>query len=83
MCFVEFQYLCCQILRPCFPDCREQEPDWDREIREDVRDECSKYGEVMHIFVDRNSKVRLTRSPRVLPLVCADLKGWTGPHLNH
>lgn len=38
--------------------CRETEPDWDKEIGDDVKEECSKYGSVLHSHVDRNSKVR-------------------------
>ena len=38
--------------------CRETEPDWDKEISDDVKEECSKFGgAVLHIYVDRNSRV--------------------------
>jgi hypothetical protein len=37
--------------------CRETEPDWDTDIAADVKDEAGKYGPVLHIFVDKNSKV--------------------------
>ena len=37
--------------------CREEEPNWDQDIAGDVKDECSKYGAVGHVHVDRNSKV--------------------------
>ena len=40
--------------REC-PD-RETTEDWDKEIGEDVKEECSKFGAVNHIYVDRNSK---------------------------
>lgn len=36
---------------------RETLPDWDKDIGEDVKGECSKFGAVNHIYVDRNSKV--------------------------
>lgn len=36
---------------------RETEPEWDQDIGTDVKEECSKYGVVMHTHVDRNSKV--------------------------
>lgn len=36
---------------------RETEPDWDTEIAADVKDEAGKYGPVLHIHVDKNSKV--------------------------
>jgi RNA-binding protein 39 len=29
------------------------EPDFDLDIKEDVEEECSKYGQVEHIFVDK------------------------------
>lgn len=29
------------------------EPDFDIDIKEDVEEECSKYGRVKHIFVDK------------------------------
>lgn len=31
----------------------ETEPDWDQEIAEDVEAECSKYGRVRHIHVEK------------------------------
>lgn len=40
---------------PPFSTGRETEPNWDAEIAEDVRGECSKYGPVEHVWVDRNS----------------------------
>ncbi len=40
---------------------RETEPDWDKDLAEDVKGECSsKYGQVAHIKVERDSDV----SPR-------------------
>ena len=38
--------------------CRETQPDWDKDIAEDVKEECGKFGSVNHVYVDRNSKVR-------------------------
>lgn len=35
--------------------CRENEPGWDIEIRDDVIEECRKHGGVIHIYVDKNS----------------------------
>lgn len=34
---------------------REKDPDWDADIRDDVLEECTKYGHVFHIHVDKNS----------------------------
>ena len=36
---------------------RETEPEWDRDIADEAKEECSKYGSVLHVHVDRNSKV--------------------------
>lgn len=35
---------------------RETDPDWDQEIAGDVKEECSKYGPVSHLWVDKTSK---------------------------
>ena len=38
--------------------CRETEPNWDKELAEDVKGECqSKYGKVQYIKVERDSEV--------------------------
>jgi len=37
---------------------RETEPDWPDEIAGDVKAECGKYGAVLHLHVDKDSKVR-------------------------
>ena len=34
---------------------RETEPNWDIEIGEDVKEECSKFGNIVHVSVDKNS----------------------------
>lgn len=34
---------------------REKDPDWDADIRDDVLEECTKYGYVYHIHVDKAS----------------------------
>ncbi|KAI8904760.1 hypothetical protein EDD86DRAFT_194402, partial [Gorgonomyces haynaldii] len=46
----------CVLLKNMFDPEEETEPDWQKEVEEDVKDECSKYGRVMHIAVDRESK---------------------------
>lgn len=46
----------CLLLKNMFdPNVEQMEPDFDLDIKEDVQDECSKYGTVKHIFVDRNT----------------------------
>ena len=36
--------------------CRETEENWEAEIADDVGGECSKYGPVQHVYVDKNSR---------------------------
>ncbi|XP_017469690.1 PREDICTED: RNA-binding protein 39 isoform X2 [Rhagoletis zephyria] len=45
----------CFMLSNMFDPRTETNPAWDSEIREDVIDECSKHGGVLHIFVDKAS----------------------------
>ncbi|KAH0934801.1 hypothetical protein HID58_011918, partial [Brassica napus] len=47
----------CLLLKNMFDPSTETEPefDFDEHIKEDVKDECSKFGELNHIFVDKNS----------------------------
>eukprot|EP01018_Ginkgo_biloba_P037156 Gb_39308 [translate_table: standard] len=45
----------CLMLKNMFDPAIETEPDFDLDIKEDVQEECSKFGAVKHIFVDKNS----------------------------
>jgi len=45
----------CLLLKNMFDPNNETEPDFDLDIKEDVQDECSKFGAVRHIFVDKHS----------------------------
>ncbi|XP_023635812.1 RNA-binding protein 39 [Capsella rubella] len=45
----------CILLKNMFDPATETEPDFDLDIKQDVEDECSKYGRVNHIYVDKNS----------------------------
>ncbi|KAF8115750.1 hypothetical protein N665_0025s0202 [Sinapis alba] len=45
----------CLLLKNMFDPATETELDFDEEIKEDVDQECSKYGQVNHIYVDKNS----------------------------
>ncbi|XP_048426902.1 RNA-binding protein 39-like isoform X1 [Pyrus x bretschneideri] len=45
----------CLLLKNMFDPATEREPDFDIDIKEDVEEECSKYGQVKHIYVDKNS----------------------------
>ncbi|KAH1082756.1 hypothetical protein J1N35_022517 [Gossypium stocksii] len=45
----------CLLLKNMFDPATETEPDFDLDIKEDVEEECSKYGRVKHIYVDKNS----------------------------
>ncbi|XP_021683614.1 uncharacterized protein LOC110667162 isoform X2 [Hevea brasiliensis] len=45
----------CLLLKNMFDPNVETEPDFDLDIKEDVQDECSKFGNLKHIYVDKNS----------------------------
>ncbi|KAJ6838162.1 putative RNA-binding protein 39 isoform X1 [Iris pallida] len=45
----------CLWLKNMFDPSVETEPDFHLDIKQDVQDECSKFGTVKHIFVDKNS----------------------------
>ncbi|XP_061344283.1 uncharacterized protein LOC133290228 [Gastrolobium bilobum] len=45
----------CLLLKNMFDPSTETEPDFDMDIKEDVEEECSKYGRVKHIHVDKRS----------------------------
>ena len=43
------------LLKNLFDPATETEPEWWLDIQEDVKEECGKFGEVSHIFVDKDS----------------------------
>ncbi|CAL4920824.1 unnamed protein product [Urochloa decumbens] len=45
----------CLLLKNMFDPNVETDPDFDLDIRDDVQEECSKFGQVKHIFVDKNT----------------------------
>ncbi|KAL6223142.1 hypothetical protein ACLB2K_006532 [Fragaria x ananassa] len=45
----------CLLLKDMFDPATETEPDFDVDIKDDVEEECSKYGRVKHIYVEKNS----------------------------
>ncbi|GJN30333.1 hypothetical protein PR202_gb18628 [Eleusine coracana subsp. coracana] len=45
----------CLLLKNMFDPAVETDPDFDLDIRDDVQDECSKFGKLKHIFVDKNT----------------------------
>jgi len=45
----------CLLLQNMFDPAKETDPDFDLDIREDVMDEVSKYGQLRHIYVDKTS----------------------------
>lgn len=51
---------------------RETEPDWEMEIAGDTKEECAKFGSVLHLHVDRDSKAsaRTARFAAVAILSC-------------
>lgn len=48
----------CLMLANMFDPAEETNPNFHLEIQEDVQGECARFGQVLHIFVDANSKVR-------------------------
>jgi len=49
----------CVLLSNMFNPATETDPDFDLEIREDVREEVGKFGKVLHIYVDKTSSLGL------------------------
>ncbi|KAL3818819.1 hypothetical protein ACJIZ3_004724 [Penstemon smallii] len=45
----------CLLLKNMFDPAAETDPEFDLDIRDDVQEECSKYGRVKHIYVDKNT----------------------------
>ncbi|KAJ3347472.1 hypothetical protein HDU83_002071 [Entophlyctis luteolus] len=45
----------CVLLKNMFDPASETGDTWDTEIRDDVKEECEKYGKIVHIAVDKNS----------------------------
>ena len=45
----------CFMLSNMFDPTTESEPGWDSDIKDDVLDECNKFGDVLHIHVDTSS----------------------------
>ncbi|KAK2984394.1 hypothetical protein RJ640_026849 [Escallonia rubra] len=45
----------CLLLKNMFDPQLEAEPDFDLDIKDDVKDECSKFGALKHIYVDKNT----------------------------
>lgn len=43
------------LLKNMFDPAVETDPDFDLDIRDDVQEECSKFGQIKHIFVDKNT----------------------------
>ncbi|XP_074264297.1 uncharacterized protein LOC141586825 [Silene latifolia] len=45
----------CLLLKNLFDPATETDPEFDLDIKEDVEEECSKFGRVRHIYVDKHS----------------------------
>lgn len=45
----------CLLLKNMFDPSSETEPDFDLDIKEDVQEECSKFGRLKHIHIEKNS----------------------------
>lgn len=46
----------CLLLKNAFDPSQESDPNWDEEIAADIKEECSKFGQVLFVHVDKNSK---------------------------
>ncbi|KAJ1569065.1 hypothetical protein HK405_010355 [Cladochytrium tenue] len=53
----------CVLLTNMFDPETETEPDWDKEIEEDVKSECAKFGKVVHGAVDKDSQIQASFIP--------------------
>jgi hypothetical protein len=47
------------LLKNMFNPDEEEGADWDQDIKSDILEECSKYGSIQHIFVEKYSQVSL------------------------
>lgn len=47
----------CLLLKGMFTAATQSEPEWDLELAQDVQDECTKFGHVLHLHVDKDSQV--------------------------
>jgi RNA-binding protein 23/39 len=45
----------CVLIKNAFDPTEENEPSWDEDIRGDIREECSKFGDVLFVHVDKDS----------------------------
>ncbi len=48
----------CFMLTNMFDPSKENQPDWETDISDDVLEECAEFGEVLHVHVDVYSKVK-------------------------
>ena len=46
----------CVLLKNAFDPSQETDPSWDEEIANDIREECSKFGQVLFVHVDKDSR---------------------------
>lgn len=68
----------CFMLTNMFDPSNESDPHWELDIRDDVLEECSKYGSVVHIYVDKSSKGNVyvkTKSTEAAQSACKALHG--------
>ena len=68
--------------------CSESEPGWENDIREDVLEECSQSGAVLHMHVDKNSQGNVyvkCSTPQVAAAAFNKLNGrfFAGQHTMH
>lgn len=69
----------CLVLHNLFDPSTETDPNFDKEIEEDVRSEAEQFGPLVRIFVDKTSFVRL--SPILLEIHFLTFYGWLATNL--
>ena len=52
------------MLKNMFDPKTETEPDWDKDIKEDVEEECGKFGQVLHSYVEKDLPVSAANKAR-------------------
>ncbi|KAK1274907.1 Polyadenylate-binding protein RBP47C [Acorus gramineus] len=57
----------CILLKNMFDPSTEMDPEFDLDIRDEVQDECSRFGPVKHIYVDNHFEVSQTITISLLP----------------
>ncbi|KAJ3297484.1 hypothetical protein HK104_000443 [Borealophlyctis nickersoniae] len=68
----------CILLKNMFGPEDMTEENWDKELEEDVQSECSKYGKVVHIAVEKDTEGHIYMKYNSIPEASAALQGLNG-----